>query len=61
MFPMFVRWKSRLQSNDEAFDSEEDTFGANQFLENAVGDPAEIVENNDLKEVQKKKVRFGFL
>ena len=23
----------RLQSNDEAFDSEEDAFGANQFLE----------------------------
>ena len=50
----------RLQSNDEAFDSEEDAFGANQFLENADGDPAEIIENYDLKEVQQQKFASAF-
>ena len=50
----------RLQGNDEAFDSEEDAFGANQFLENADGDPAKIIENNDLKEVQQQKFALAF-
>ena len=50
----------RLQSNDDAFDSEEDAFGANQFLENADGDPAEIIENYDLKEVQQQKFASAF-
>ena len=50
----------RLQSNDEAFDSEEDAFGANQFLENANGDPAEIIENHDLKEVRQQKFASAF-
>ena len=50
----------RLQSNDEAFDSEEDALGANQFLENADGDPAKIIENNDLKEVQQQKFASAF-
>ena len=52
--------EARLQSNDEAFDSEEDAFGANQYLENAVGDPATIIENNDLKEVQQQKFALAF-
>ena len=50
----------RLQSNDEAFDSEEDAFGAHQFLENANGDPAEIIENHDLKEVRQQKFASAF-
>ena len=52
--------EARLQGNDETFDSEEDAFGANQYLENAVGDPATIIENNDLKEVQQQKFALAF-
>jgi len=52
--------EARLQGNDETFDSEEDAFGANQYLENAVGDPATIIENNDLKEVQQQKFASAF-
>ena len=50
--------EARLQSNDEAFDSEEEAFGANQFLENAVGDPAKIIENDDLKATQQRSSRW---
>ena len=52
--------EARLQSNDETFDSEEEAFGANQFLENSVGDPAKIIENNDLKEAQQQKFVLAF-
>ncbi len=52
--------EARLHSNDEAFDSEEVAFGANQFLENAVGDPAKIIENNDLKKDQQQKFASAF-
>ena len=50
----------RLQSNDKTFDYEEDEFGTNQFLDKAAEDPAEIIENNDLKEVQRKKFALAF-
>ena len=52
--------EARLQGNDEAFDSEDDTFGANQYIENAVGDPAAIIENNDLKKIQQQKFALAF-
>ena len=52
--------EARLQSNDETFDCEEEAFGANQILENSVGDPAKIIENNDLKEAQQQKFVLAF-
>ena len=50
----------RLQSNDEIFDSEEEAFSANQFLESAISDPAKIIENNNLKEAQQQKFALAF-
>ena len=52
--------EARLQSNDEAFDSEEEAFSANQFLENAISDPAKIIENNNLKEAQQQMFALAF-
>ena len=50
----------RLQSNDEIFDSEEEAFSANQFLESAISDPAKIIENNNLKEAQQQMFALAF-
>ena len=52
--------EARLQSNDETFDSEEDVFCANQFVESAGADPAKIIENNDNREEQQQKFASAF-